>query len=333
MRKFVLLLLFLAHDLKANDSSSALGTGGLVPRPNSRVAMETEELMITPDRVTVSYLFSNPTNQDEETMVSFPLPDINGADIEQTISALRGTKTRNLSDLVDFAVVVNGKNLNVETEQRAWVGAKDVTPLLKELKLPLIPWFPEPEKYGSALRRLNEAQRKKMVDFDLVSKDSLENEKCDSGRGWEWCPNFQYVVRISYFWRQRFPKKSKTRIVHSYIPLKGSGVGPYGNGAGINPKAEMKALDDRGFCGSESDFFLKPPRVENLCNSLQSIDYILTTAKTWKGAISRFKLTLSGMPFVFSCFKGLKRTDIDSWEFTANDFVPTEELRLAFCTR
>jgi hypothetical protein len=119
--------------------------------------------------------------------------------------------------------------------------------------------------------------------------------------------------------------------VHSYRPLRGSSYGPYGVSEGVALADEMKILDDQGFCGSRSDFFAKPPSGDGLCRFNQSIEYILTTAKSWKGPIGDFRLNLSGMRFVFTCFEGLKRTGSDTWELVAKDFVPSTDLKVAFC--
>lgn len=327
---FVPFLLF-AHVAMANDSSAALGAGGLVPRQNTRVIMESEELRITPDRIQVSYVFFNPGKKDDQSIVSFPLPEIKAQEIEQTISALRGTKAADPANLVSFTVEVDGKKISPGIEQRAWLGRRDVTPVLKELGLPIIPWFPAPEEYRAAINRLSAKQRTKLVAMGLVGEDSQKLEMSDAGQGMEWDPVFLYSVKTSYFWKQRFPGKARVKIAHSYIPLKGSAFGPFGVAEGIALKDEMRSLDENGYCGSRSDFFVKPPSGEGLCRSHQSIDYILTTARTWKGPIGDFKLTLAGMRFVFTCFEGLKRTGLDTWDFSAKDFAPANEIKLAFC--
>jgi hypothetical protein len=327
---FISYLLF-SPLVQANDSSSAIGAGGLVPRPNARVRMESEELKISPDRIQVAYVFFNPTSEDDHTTVSFPLPDLRTAEIDQVITALRATKTGDTSNLVDFYVEVDGKKISPQIEQRAWLGSRDVTALLKELRLPLIPWYPDLDSYSEALRRLSSKDRARLVAAGMVHKDSLTVEMTDNGNGREWDPLFRYVVRTSYYWKQTFPKNSRVKVVHRYRPLSGSSFGPYGASEEVVLADEMRSLDEAGFCGSSSDFFAKPPSGDEVCRSNQSIEYILTTAKTWKGPIGDFRLNLSGMRFVFTCFEGLTRTGSDTWELVAKDFVPSKELKVAFC--
>ncbi len=157
-----------------------------MPRPNTRVMMESEELTITPDRVQVSYVFFNPSSEDEQTIVSFPLPDLKTAEIDQIISSLRSTKTADTRDIVDFHAEVDGQKISPQIEQRAWLGRREVTSLLKDVRLPLIPWYPEPDSYREALRRLSSKDRARLVAAGMVRKDSLRAEISDYGMGGEW---------------------------------------------------------------------------------------------------------------------------------------------------
>ena len=57
----------------ANDSVAELGTGGLILSRSDAVAMQSEDLFISPEKVTVDYVFHN--NTDKDAIVAFPLPD------------------------------------------------------------------------------------------------------------------------------------------------------------------------------------------------------------------------------------------------------------------
>jgi hypothetical protein len=50
---------FAALPSRANDSSAELSVGGLVFTTNAEVAIQSEDLTITPDTVTVRYVFLN----------------------------------------------------------------------------------------------------------------------------------------------------------------------------------------------------------------------------------------------------------------------------------
>ena len=65
---------------RANDSSAELAVGGLVFTKNADVSIESEDLTITPDTVTVRYVFLNQSASPVTLTVAFPLPDIDLAD-------------------------------------------------------------------------------------------------------------------------------------------------------------------------------------------------------------------------------------------------------------
>jgi hypothetical protein len=62
----------------ANDSVAELGTGGVVLSRSDSIAMESEDLFLSRDKVTVDYVFRNSSDKDIDTIVAFPMPDIEG---------------------------------------------------------------------------------------------------------------------------------------------------------------------------------------------------------------------------------------------------------------
>src|SRR5258708_13206433 len=60
---------------RANDSSAELAVGGLVFTKNADVSIESEDLTITPDTVTVRYVFLNQSPSPVTLTVPFPLPE------------------------------------------------------------------------------------------------------------------------------------------------------------------------------------------------------------------------------------------------------------------
>lgn len=59
----------------ANDSIAELGTGGLILSRSDTVAMESEDLFISPEKVTVGYVFRNNTDKDVDAVVVLPMPE------------------------------------------------------------------------------------------------------------------------------------------------------------------------------------------------------------------------------------------------------------------
>src|SRR5579863_3044319 len=69
-----------ASGCHANDSSAELSVGGLVFTKNTDVSIQSEDLTITPDNVTVRYVFLNESPNPVNLTIAFPLPDIDLAD-------------------------------------------------------------------------------------------------------------------------------------------------------------------------------------------------------------------------------------------------------------
>ena len=80
MLRFVLtaMLAATAAPAFANDSTAELGTGGLVLSRTDAVEMQSEDLFLSRDKVTVDYVFKNTSDNDIDTIVAFPMPDIEG---------------------------------------------------------------------------------------------------------------------------------------------------------------------------------------------------------------------------------------------------------------
>src|SRR5579863_6968591 len=101
----------------ANDSAAELSIGGLQFVRTNDVAMESEDLRISLDRVTVRYQFANTTGKPVTLTVAFPLPDIDLSEAENI--ALPSTDPVNF---VDFETKIDGVPAQFKIDQRAMVG-------------------------------------------------------------------------------------------------------------------------------------------------------------------------------------------------------------------
>src|ERR1700722_14085250 len=82
---FVAALALSATPSRADDSTATLNAGGLALEKTDKIALVSEDLTLSPTAVKVAYRFRNLTNQDYETMVAFPMPDISGS-VDMAIS-------------------------------------------------------------------------------------------------------------------------------------------------------------------------------------------------------------------------------------------------------
>src|ERR1700682_4151709 len=81
---------------RANDSAAELSIGGLQFVRTNDIAMESEDLRISLDRVTVRYQFANTSGKPVTLTVAFPLPDIDLSEAENV--ALPSTDPVNFVD-------------------------------------------------------------------------------------------------------------------------------------------------------------------------------------------------------------------------------------------
>jgi len=103
-------------------SAAELSIGGLQFVRTNDIAMQSEDLRISLDRVTVRYQFANTSAKPVTLTVAFPLPDIDLSDAENV--AFPSTDPVNF---VDFETKIDGVPAKFQIDQRAMVGDKDVT--------------------------------------------------------------------------------------------------------------------------------------------------------------------------------------------------------------
>ena len=89
----------------ANDSTAALGAGGLTLTESADIRMASEDLSISKDLIRVRYSFVNESDKPITTRVAFPLPVV---DLDALGESDVGWPTDNLKNPVDFKVTVAG---------------------------------------------------------------------------------------------------------------------------------------------------------------------------------------------------------------------------------
>src|ERR1051325_9950225 len=99
---------------RADDSSASLGAGGIAFTKTADVRMASEDLRLSPNAVRIRYTFVNDGKADIETLVAFPLPDIDAYEFWGTPI---GRITEDPVNFVGFKAVVDGKPVRVTVEQ------------------------------------------------------------------------------------------------------------------------------------------------------------------------------------------------------------------------
>jgi hypothetical protein len=129
-----------ASPAHANDSSAAIGIGGLELKQSDAISMDSEDLYLSRQKVTVKYRFTNTSNRDVETMVSFPLPALPNA-MDGYIDVASFTDWR---EQLQFKTLVNGKPVELGYHEAVILsdraGPKDLSAKIKALGWPVRYW-------------------------------------------------------------------------------------------------------------------------------------------------------------------------------------------------
>jgi uncharacterized protein DUF4424 len=294
-----------------NDSTATLGAGGLVLTPTQDIAVDSEDLYISPTEIRVRYRFRNVTNVDVPLRIAFPLPDIDLAKLSEVPVERPGHDGINF---VDFTVSADGRAIAPELNARAWLKDEDVTDYLTSKKVKLSFFV---DGFYDSLRALDAAGRRDMTARGLAVYDEYGNVYP------------QWKLRTAFHWPQTFPANATVTIEHSYKPV----VGQF-----FVSKHSLEGDELARFCIDPGTARAIDKRVkerstgtegEGLLNA-RNVDYILKTAGNWRGPIGRFTLTLDkgGADRILSlCFDGgLKKTGPTTFGAEFSDYVPTADL-------
>jgi len=325
-----------------DDSASSIAAGGLVSRRETRIVMAKEMLEISPTKVVVDYDFRNDTDQDVTTEVAFPVPpysyEFDGPLIpDESFSS--------------FQLFVDGKRVAFQSEAKATLDGKDVTGVLTAdgIDIPTIGHLretdrPEVELHSPDLERLPEAEQKRLINLGLFGAD----------RPWG-----TWTVHLQYHWTQSFPAHSTVHIRHEYTPVEGDELMPLETVQNVVEHTRSTGSADTASYEAED-----MQRLESLCpdpgflSSLLGqmnasgpgygqyahprwVDFILTSANTWRQPIEDFTLIVSrGKPmeddtqvFVSFCSpqdEAVEKLDPDHFRIHVTHFVPKKELRIGY---
>lgn len=305
----------------ANDSTAELGTGGLILSRTDAISMDSEDLFISQDRVTVDYVFQNRTDKDVDTIVAFPMPDIEGN--PYWMPAIPADTSDNF---LDFEVSVDGKAVEPKLEQKAFAVGIDVT---AELQAQGVPLYPFGKDATAALEKLP-----RDVADDWVERGIIVLSEYDDGGGMKTERAPYWELKSTYWWRSVFPANKPVKVSHRYKPSVGasSGLSFFSEGkiGGYDyPEYKIKYCMDEAFeravlkAAKES-----PDGYPRLYET--RISYVLTTGGNWAtGTIGKFKLTIDkGAPekLVSFCGEGVRKTGPTTFEMTADDYSPERDI-------
>lgn len=311
----------------ANDSTAELGTGGLILSRSDVISMEKEDLFISPQRVTVDYVFQNRSDKDVDTIVAFPMPDI-----EANPYGMISVPDLEKDNFLGFEVTVDGKSLEPQLEHRAFAAGIDISEVLKAQGVPLFPFSEEARK---ALEKLPAD-----VAADWLTRGIITVEEYDDGSGWKRVNSPFWMLKSTYWWRMTFPAGREVKVAHRYRPSLGGTAGLTffmdGKLQGDSyQEYKQKYCMDEGFeravlkaAKANPDGY--PQMTEG------RLSYVLKTGGNWAlGTIGKFSLTVDkGNPksLVSFCGKGVEKTGPTTFRMTADDYYPARDIDILILT-
>jgi hypothetical protein len=302
----------LATPALADDSSAALAAGGLVFTKQADIRMASEDLFLSPKDVRVRYAFVNDGKQDVETVVAFPMPDI---DVREFFYEPLGTTKENTTNFMGFALTVDGRKVDATLDERAVLDGHDVTAQVKAAGLPVnIAGSDLVDKVG----KLAPAVKKKLAAQGIVETDDNDTHP-------------HWVAKTSYWWHQVFPAGKTVVIEHRYQPVTGQSF------FGLE---ELKGDEAKTFCIDKPAAAAIAAKINPLDATgengkyLQAFrtEFVLKTANNWKGPIGKFRLTVDKLKpknVVSMCWDGdLKKTGATTFEAARDNFAPARDIKL-----
>lgn len=314
----------------ANDTMAELAAGGLTFVYAENVQMQSEDLFISPKEVRVDYVFHNSGDSDRTTVVAFPMPDIEGSG-----DFMISVPNPDSDNFMNFSVTVDGQPVTTEIDRHAFAVDVDVTDLLTEHGVPLLP-------FGAATSEALAALPKELI-ADWIERGIVIPMEYDDGSGWKTDYVPVWKLKTTYWWRTTFPAGRDLRVAHRYTPSIGATAGLNFVGPDENAPftGESFEREKQRFC-FDDDFVravakrLDAARAEDGYLQQSWISYVLTTGANWGGTIGRFHLTVDKgdtNTLVSFCGDGVKKTGPTTFEITATDFYPERNIDIALIRR
>ena len=333
----------------ADDGASSIAAGGLVPRRETRIVMAKEVLRIGETKVVVDYDFRNDSVEDVTTEVAFQIPPYENGFPYDDISG---------QSFQSFHLWVNGMPLHYQSQATATLNGKDVTDVLRANHIDVATFghFTEVEDSNHVSQPIS-------ADLSRLPKserDNLLKEGLFAVEGSDYPQLGLWTVHLQYHWTQTFRAHSTVHIRHEYTPVVGfNSVSLGAIKLALQPtyqtKRPVSEFSDElkqigSFCPDEP--FLRgakglaPAGGQNsddddgIAAELSYVDFILTTANTWKRPIEDFTLIVerpapgqNGKVLVSFCSPAngkVEKLDEDHFQVHLNNLIPASELHIGF---
>jgi hypothetical protein len=315
--------------LRADDSTATLGAGGLALEKTDKIALVSEDLTLSPIAVKVSYRFRNLTNADIETTVAFPMPDVTGS-VDMTVAM----PDPGHDNFLDFTTRVDGKPVDSQVEQRAFLSAEgkpevEITEQLKTLGVSLVPTM---DAAGAALAALSEPQRKALADAGIVYPLDVDVGK---GAHVDWVP--LWTLRSKFWRKQVFPAGRDLLVEQTYTPGTGSQStlsfgAPDLSAAGAARYRETYCTDGPFTKAAQAVYRAANAPRPTMSAFEEYLSYVITSGANWAGPIGIFRLVVDkgDATLISFCGDGVKKIGPTTFEMIAKDYTPKRDIDVLF---
>jgi hypothetical protein len=304
-----------------NDSIAETGAGGLVLQRTDAIDMVSEDLFVSADEVRVRYVFRNRTAKDVETVVAFPMPSRNLAELGEGDVAFPSA----------FHTSVEGQPVVAKLERQAVLLGQNQTKLLTQLRIPLAPDADGgTQAIVRALDRLPEGRKAELHKLGLI----LGEPYSENGHvaGVHLVP--QWTVKDAWFWSQRFPAGRALTVEHRYRPGTGGSVDTMFAFPKLRSSAEGKRIAEL-YCVDPS-FIAGIDRLrqrDSMASGLSEkrIAYVLSSGANWRSPIQDFRLVVDkGRPsnLVSFCGGGVRKLSPTQFELRYRNYRPSRDFHV-----
>ncbi len=306
----------------ANDSTAELAIGGLVLPRDAGISIESQELTIAPDQVTIRYVFLNPGSAPATVTVALQLPDIDLSEADNY-----SIPSDDPANFVAFETKVDGKAVTFKLNQRAVLGEKDVSASIKSAGLPLL---------------LIGAQQNRIAELPKEARNRLAGEGLLIPAGTDMkgrqLHSASWTVKTSATRRQTFPAGQPVLVEHRYRASVGMS----------HDTVLRKGLRDNAAMGPEvkryraaycvGDDLLRG--IDRIAGDAEAntasvrerrISYAFATGANAPAPVKDFRLVVDkGRPehLVSFCLDNVKKITPTAFEVKMKDFTPERGLKI-----
>jgi hypothetical protein len=302
----------------ANGAIAEFAAGGVVFKEAADIAIEREDLFLSPAEVRVHYVFRSTSGAARRATLGFPLPPvpISPDDVDYLGGPSPAEGAADPRNYMAFEVRSGDARIEPKLHEYAWLDGKEVSAALAAHGVPAFLGQDAQEVLG----RLDAGTLDALVTQGLVQRDESAPEYV--------APLWQY--QAVYEWPQDF-SADRTEVEIRYRPLTGS-PGDFGDRFETGESADEYCVDDamRTAIQSRKD---KGQHYEPL-----TLGYVLTTAKNWSGPIGEFNLTVSKADdsgaaadiLVAFCPLEAKKVSPTEFKWSARNFEPDRDLKVVY---